>query len=89
MHKLFEPSPELLETLLHDMEQLSGIEKVDDLHVWRRDAEITLAARIVIGDLKFMEEAKTSLKAFLANRYDIHHSFLEFEKADSGGVSMG
>lgn len=89
MHKLFEPSPELLETLLHDMEQLSGIEKVNDLHVWRRDAEVTLAARVVIADLKFMEEVKTSLKAFLANRYDLHHSYLEFEKADSGGVSMG
>lgn len=85
LNLLLDGAPESLnpEALVHDMKQLTGIKGVHHVHVRRLDEQRNaLEAHIVIDDLKYMEEIKTSLKAFLANRYDIAHSTLEFETVD-------
>ncbi len=74
-----------MDYLIREMKSLSGIRGVHNVHVRRLDEQRNiLDAHIVIEDLKYMEEVKTSLKAFLANRYGIEHSTLEFEAADCG-----
>ncbi|QQG36803.1 MAG: cation transporter [Micavibrio aeruginosavorus] len=88
LNLLLDGAPESVnaDALIHDMRQLIGIKGVHHVHVRRLDEQRNaLEAHIVIDDLKHMEEVKTSLKAFLANRYDIAHSTLEFETVDCKG----
>ncbi len=85
LNLLLDGAPEGInaDALVHDMKQLTGIKGVHHVHVRRLDEQRNaLEAHIVIDDVKYMEEVKTSLKAFLANRYDIAHSTLEFETVD-------
>lgn len=71
------------EILVYEMKQLAGVKGVHHAHVRRLDEQRNaLEAHIVIDDLKHMEQVKTSLKVFLANRYEISHSTLEFETVD-------
>lgn len=61
-----------LEVLQWEMEQLSGVIDVHTIHVWRTHYRSNvLSAHIVIEDLKYAKEIKASLKAMLANRYNI------------------
>lgn len=88
LNLLLDGAPESIsaEALVHDMKQLTGIKGVHHVHVRRLDEQRNaLEAHIVIDDLKYMEEVKTSLKAFLVNRYDIAHATLEFETVDCEG----
>lgn len=88
LNLLLDGAPESMsaDALVHDMKQLAGIKGVHHVHVRRLDEQRNaLEAHIVIDDLKHMEEVKTSLKAFLANRYEIAHSTLEFETVDCEG----
>ncbi len=85
LNLLLDGAPESInaDALVHDMKQLTGIKSVHHVHVRRLDEQRNaLEAHIVIDDLKYMEQVKTSLKAFLVNRYDIAHSTLEFETVD-------
>jgi Co/Zn/Cd efflux system component len=67
------------DSIRHDMENFSGVTAVRDLSLVSLRGKPSLVAHIVIGDLRHTEEIKTSLKAMLANRYNILHSTLEFE----------
>lgn len=74
------------EAVKNDMEKLSGVKGVRDVHVWRKERrQVGLAAHIIIEDFSHREAVQTSLKAMLANRYDIAHSTLEFETVDCEG----
>lgn len=71
-----------LEEVTKAMQQVAGVMDIHHLHVWRLDEQnILLESHVVIDeeDLEHMEGIKTSLKQLLADRYDIHHSTLEFE----------
>lgn len=69
----------LLRAVKHDMALLSGVKKVHGIRLWKENKQIALAAHIVIEDLKYMGEIRTSLNAMLANRYDIVQTTFEFE----------
>lgn len=72
-----------IEIVKSDIGRLSGGRTARDVHVWRKeDQEIALAAHIVIEDIGNRETVQASLKAMLANRYNISHSILEFESLD-------
>ena len=66
-------------------EMMSNIDKVcgvHHVHVWRLDEQSTLLeSHIVIekDDLNEMESIKSSIKKLLHDKFDIHHSTLEFE----------
>lgn len=65
--------------------EMANVEKVCDVHhvhVWRLDEKSTLLeSHIVIEkeDIGEMESIKTSIKSLLHDRFNIHHSTLEFE----------
>lgn len=64
---------------------MKGVEKVCDVHhvhVWRLDEHSTmLESHVVIEkeDVGEMESIKSSIKKLLHDKFDIHHSTLEFE----------
>lgn len=66
-------------------ESMTGVDKVcgvHHIHVWRLDEHSTLLeSHIVIekDDLDEMETIKSSIKKLLHDKFEIHHSTLEFE----------
>jgi len=74
------------EIVKRDMENLSGVKGVRNVHVWRIDnGKDALAAHILIADSSYRDAVKTSLKAMLENRYGISNAILECVTTDSGG----
>lgn len=66
-----------------DMKKIWGVKDVHHVHIRRLDEQRNaLEAHIVIDGLEHMEDIKTNTKALLVNRYEIHHSTLEFETMD-------
>jgi len=67
---------------------VTGVEGVHHIHIWRIDeGKTALEAHVVIddeqvanGDLARLEAIKAEVKAMLAQDFDIGHSTLEFER---------
>lgn len=72
----------------------AGVEAAHHLHIWWLDeGRVALEAHVVVddalvagGDLTRLEAIKAELKAMLAERFEIGHSTLEFERS---GVACG
>jgi len=90
IHILMEGAPEAIRRpdVIEAMAEVAGVESVHHVHIWRLDEGRTaLEAHVVIadaavgaGDLARMEAIKVDLKRLLAERFEIDHSTLEFER---------
>ncbi|MAT66720.1 MAG: cation transporter [Gammaproteobacteria bacterium] len=62
------------------MEAIPGVRDVHHIHLWRIDEHHnSLEAHVVIDDYAHTDAVRTQLKQALGERFDIHHSTLEFE----------
>ncbi|MBP5855452.1 cation transporter [Marivibrio halodurans] len=90
IHILMEGTPRHIDrrAVIDAMAAVSGVEAVHHIHIWWLDeARVALEAHVVIddamvagGDLARLEAIKADLKHLLAERFDIAHSTLEFER---------
>ena len=82
--------PELdLDTLIDSVKRIEGVDGIHHVHVWQLDEQHrALEAHIVIatGNTDGMESIKRAIKRRLAEEFEIRHSTLEFEHADSSGA---
>jgi cobalt-zinc-cadmium efflux system protein len=89
IHILMEGAPSDVETaaLLSALRAVSGVADVHHLHLWELDEHHrALEAHIVVApaQLDRWTLIKQELKLRLSERFDIHHSTLEFEAHDEG-----
>jgi cobalt-zinc-cadmium efflux system protein len=89
IHILMEGAPSDVETaaLLAEMQSVAGVAEVHHLHLWEIDEHHrALEAHIVVepAQLERWTAIKQELKVRLSNRFEIHHSTLEFEAHDEG-----
>lgn len=78
-----------LDELKHQMESLTEVCGIHQLHAWRLDESQTmLECHVVINkeDLQKMEQIKSQLKTLLHDNFDIFHSTLEFEFEPCGAM---
>lgn len=71
-----------LEDLIREVEALEGVESFHDVHVWTITSGLyTLSGHVQIQDQRISESAQImeSVKAYLAQRYRIDHTTLQFE----------
>jgi cobalt-zinc-cadmium efflux system protein len=88
-HILMEGAPSDVETaeLLAELQSVPGVAEVHHLHLWELDEHHrALEAHIVVepAQLQRWTVIKQELKLRLSERFDIHHSTLEFEAHDEG-----
>jgi cobalt-zinc-cadmium efflux system protein len=79
------PTDIALEELIADLHSVNGVVEVHHVHVWEMDEHHrALEAHVVVADGRLADwaEIKANLKLRLRDRYDIHHSTLEFETID-------
>ena len=80
-----------LERLVRDVLEVPGVSGVHDLHVWSIAGGVNaLSAHVGIGDdraLRACDAVLAELSAFLASRYRITHSTIQFECTDCGPQS--
>jgi cobalt-zinc-cadmium efflux system protein len=84
IHILMEGAPAGVhnETLVDELEAISGVVEVHHVHIWELDEHHrALEAHIVVDDdhLQRWTEIKQEIKRHLGERFDVHHSTLEFE----------
>jgi cobalt-zinc-cadmium efflux system protein len=89
IHILMEGAPTGVETagLIAALQSVSGVASVHHLHLWELDEHSrALEAHIVVepAQLQRWTLIKQELKLRLSERFDIHHSTLEFEAHDEG-----
>ena len=89
IHILMEGAPSDVETaaLIAELQSVSGVAEVHHLHLWELDEhQRALEAHIVVepAQLERWTTIKQELKERLSQRFDIHHSTLEFEAHDEG-----
>ncbi len=75
-----------LNELVESVQELAGVRGLHHLHVWELDEQHrALEAHVVIddGQADDLELIKCQIKQQLAAKYQIHHSTLEFEYAES------
>jgi cobalt-zinc-cadmium efflux system protein len=87
IHILMEGAPSDVETaaLLAELQSVAGVAEVHHLHMWELDEHHrALEAHIVVepAQLDRWSAIKQELKLRLGERFDIHHSTLEFEARD-------
>jgi cobalt-zinc-cadmium efflux system protein len=87
IHILMEGAPADVDSgaLIAELESLPGVIEVHHLHLWEIDEHHrALEAHIVVDDdhLTRWADIKRDIKTRLGDRYDIHHSTLEFEAPD-------
>ena len=71
-----------LENLIREVEALEGVESFHDVHVWTITSGLyTLSGHVQIQDQRISESTQImeSVKAYLAQRYHIDHTTLQFE----------
>jgi cobalt-zinc-cadmium efflux system protein len=84
IHILMEGAPSDVhnETLVADLESIEGIVEVHHVHIWELDEHHrALEAHIVVDDEHLLRwpEIKQQVKRRLSERFNVHHSTLEFE----------
>jgi cobalt-zinc-cadmium efflux system protein len=85
------PTDIALEELIADLHSVNGVVEVHHVHVWEMDEHHrALEAHVVVADGRLADwaEIKGSLKLRLRDRYDIHHSTLEFETIDEAACDV-
>src|SRR6185295_14930511 len=87
IHILMEGAPGDVETekLVAELQAVPGVAEVHHLHLWELDEHHrALEAHIVVepAQLERWTNIKRELKLRLSERFDIHHSTLEFEAHD-------
>ncbi len=87
IHILMEGAPSDVETaaLIAELQSVPGVTEIHHLHLWELDEHHrALEAHIVVEprQLEHWAEIKHELKLRLGQRFDIHHSTLEFEAHD-------
>ncbi len=87
IHILMEGAPSDVETaeLMAELQSVPGVAEVHHLHLWELDEHHrALEAHIVVepAQLERWTAIKQELKLRLGQRFDIHHSTLEFEAHD-------
>ena len=76
------PSGMNLEEIRDALEDLDGITKIHDLHVWKLSSDsIALAVHITVPDqmLGRVDELADRVRAMLAGRFNVDHPTLQFE----------
>jgi cobalt-zinc-cadmium efflux system protein len=89
IHILMEGAPSDVETatLVAELQSVPGVAEVHHLHLWELDEHHrALEVHIVVepAQLERWTVIKQELKLRLSERFDIHHSTLEFEAHDEG-----
>jgi cobalt-zinc-cadmium efflux system protein len=89
IHILMEGAPSDVETaeLIGELQAVPGVAGIHHLHLWELDEHRrALEAHIVVepAQLERWTVIKQELKLRLSQRFDIHHSTLEFEAHDEG-----
>ncbi|HEX2477054.1 MAG TPA: cation diffusion facilitator family transporter [Lacipirellulaceae bacterium] len=84
VHILMEGAPADVhnETLVGELEKIAGVIEVHHVHIWELDEHHrALEAHIVVDNdhLQRWAEIKQEIKRHLGERFDVHHSTLEFE----------
>jgi cobalt-zinc-cadmium efflux system protein len=84
IHILMEGAPSDVhnETLVAELESIGGVVEVHHVHIWELDEHHrALEAHIVVADEHLMRwaEIKQEIKLLLGERFNVHHSTLEFE----------
>jgi cobalt-zinc-cadmium efflux system protein len=83
IHLLMEGTPEQIDIaeVIAAMEAQEGVQNVHHVHVWLLDEQrIALEAHVVIDSESNMDAIKTHQKTLLAEKFQVDHSTLEFEK---------
>jgi cobalt-zinc-cadmium efflux system protein len=83
IHLLMEGTPEHIDIseVIAAMEAQAGVQNVHHVHIWLLDAQrIALEAHVVIDSESNMDAIKVHQKTLLAEKFQVDHSILEFEK---------
>jgi len=71
-----------LKDIAYSLSRLKGVENIHHIHVWaldERDNFLECHVKIKREDLFKIEDIKRNIKKFLAEKFDINHSTIEFE----------
>jgi cobalt-zinc-cadmium efflux system protein len=74
-----------LQEIRETLQLVTGVEDVHDLHVWSLGSQThALASHVTIADLPLSESGRilSEIKSTLRERFDIHHTTIQFENVD-------